>query len=644
MKKVCLVVQDKNQSGALARLRETGVMHLEQHSIASEGLSQAMERMARADTAMGLIQPYKTPKKKEPALDLRGGRDRRAPLAIGERRGRRAVDKMGMEDLEPYSLDAVNAPERPDLINLMVEMDTNRKSLEDRQIVLGKERARIAAWGSFTPESVRELIALGLPVFFYELTHEAFKAVPKEIKYFKISQTKTTVRIVTVYKEIPQAETFKLPEKSLLLIDEELAELRIKRDELESRIKSFADRRPTLKKDIAAIQREIEFESAKAELVKAEGVPEEYGFSLLKGYVPSEDLGKLKAAAAENGWALTAYDPGLEDRVPTKLKNSKFVQLLYPLTNFLDVTPDYRETDVSVFFLLFFTIFYAMIFGDAGYGSLVLLGMLFAAFKTAKTGVPAIVRLLLLLSAANVGWGLMTCSWFGIETDKLPQFLQDISLSYLSPAKTEQAIINQNIQIICFSLGVIHLSIARIKRFIINIRSLKALSELGSLGMVWGMYNVVLFLVVSNSQRSFPMLPISMYVLAGGFGLTFLFAYYEGNIFKSILSSFQNIIPVVLSITGVFADVMSYIRLWAVGLAGAAIASTVNTLASPLLSGLVTLLVGVVILAAAHSINFTLSALGVLVHGVRLNTLEFSQHVGIVWSGTKYRPFALKQS
>jgi len=99
---------------------------------------------------------------------------------------------------------------------------------------------------------------------------------------------------------------------------------------------------------------------------------------------------------------------------------------------------------------------------------------------------------------------------------------------------------------------------------------------------------------------------------------------------------------VILGIANVFSDIMSYIRLWAVGLAGAAIADTVDKMAGPMLGHLALFVFGVVLLVFGHGLNLVLNTLSVLVHGVRLNTLEFSSHVGLTWAGSPYRPFAEK--
>jgi V/A-type H+-transporting ATPase subunit I len=283
-----------------------------------------------------------------------------------------------------------------------------------------------------------------------------------------------------------------------------------------------------------------------------------------------------------------------------------------------------------------------MIFGDAAYGSLLLIAAIFGIVRTSKKGVPLAVKMLFLFSVSNLIWGTLTCTWFGVEVEKLPQFFRDISLSYISTAKgTPQIMVNQNLQLFCFSLALLQLSIARVGAFFrcLAKKNLLLFAHLGSLAMLWGMFNVVLFLVVSNDTRSFPLLPVSLYLLGGGFILVFIFGYYEGSVAGAVLSSLKNIISVILGVTGVFSDIMSYIRLWAVGLAGASLAATINNMAGPMLGNFL-IFFGIILLCFGHGLNIVLNVLSVLVHGVRLNILEFSGHVGLTWSGISYKPFA----
>ena len=99
---------------------------------------------------------------------------------------------------------------------------------------------------------------------------------------------------------------------------------------------------------------------------------------------------------------------------------------------------------------------------------------------------------------------------------------------------------------------------------------------------------------------------------------------------------------VLLGVVNVFSDIVSYIRLWAVGLAGAAISATVNEMAGPLLGHFLTFFFFVLLIVFGHGLNMVLNLLSVIVHGVRLNTLEFSSHLGMSWSGFKYSPFMEK--
>ncbi|MDR1178307.1 MAG: V-type ATP synthase subunit I, partial [Spirochaetaceae bacterium] len=352
-------------------------------------------------------------------------------------------------------------------------------------------------------------------------------------------------------------------------------------------------------------------------------------------------------AASENGWALSADDPGPDDMVPTKLKNNPLVSLLNPLTDFLEIVPGYNEVDISGWFLLFFIIFFGMIFGDAGYGAIILCAAVVGIVKTVKKGVPPALKLLLLLGLSNFAWGVLTCSWFGIEDlTRLPALLKDLSLPLISNVSASQsalgkAMVQQNLMIFCFSLALIQLSIGHILAIIKN-RSLKALGDIGSMAMLAGMYCVVLSLLASNEYRRIPLAMPAVYAFAAGFLLNFVFANYDGSIGRAILESLKNIISAILGIANVFSDIMSYIRLWAVGLAGAAIASTVNSMAGPMLGHLIFFVFGIILLVFGHGLNMVLNILSVLVHGVRLNTLEFSGHAGLTWAGHAYKPFKSK--
>jgi V/A-type H+-transporting ATPase subunit I len=194
--------------------------------------------------------------------------------------------------------------------------------------------------------------------------------------------------------------------------------------------------------------------------------------------------------------------------------------------------------------------------------------------------------------------------------------------------------------VFCFSLALLHLSIGH---FIVltRTRDLKFLARLGLIGMLFGMYGVVLSQIASNEFRPIPLYMPCLYMLAGGFVLNFIFGSYEGSVIKSIMESVKNIISVILGITNVFSDIMSYLRLWAVGIAGASIAGIVISKSLPLIQdGSFLVIFGVLLFVVGTMLNLTLNVLAVLVHAVRLNTLEFSGAIGLTWSGFEYKPFS----
>ena len=239
----------------------------------------------------------------------------------------------------------------------------------------------------------------------------------------------------------------------------------------------------------------------------------------------------------------------------------------------------------------------------------------------------------------TVVWGTLVCNWFGINPNLLPSFFRQISwerIASVSHAGVENVNQNTNLMHLSFTLGFAQLAIAHIIGVFRNIKSPKFLGDVGSLGMLTGMYFVVLQLVV---KMPLPFDQQYILILIGvGFALNFIFSNYETGIGQSILESLKNIINMLLGVVNVFADIMSYIRLWAVGLAGGAISQAVNTMAGPTLTGAL-IIAGMIILLFGHGLNYAMNVLSVIVHGVRLNTLEFSNHLGLTWSGFKYEPF-----
>jgi V/A-type H+-transporting ATPase subunit I len=603
---------DKEKESALEALRDLGVLHIEQKSVQSDGIARLTEQKTRAENALALLRQAEDAAKKQKE---KGGR--------------------------PYG--------GADPVAEILALGEAQKNLKEEILSLSRERSRLEKWGDFDPAAFAELAEKGVVLVPYELTPRAYEAAA-DAPLIVLAKDKSSVRVVSVGGELGGETPFAVGEKSLSDIDASLARGRAELAAAEKKLRELVPAKAAVGETRTAVLEQLEFETARAGMEKLEAggeAPAAFAsrtVSWISGFAPKEKLGVLKRAAAEHGWALLACDPSPDDQVPTLLKNGRFASLLNPLTGFLEVVPGYNEVDISPFFLFFFCIFFGMIFGDAGYGALLFLAGIVSLAVTAKKGPPAVCKLLVLLGFSNLIWGVLTCSWFGIDVALLPEVLRNISLpliSNVSAAASERgkSLVQQNLMIFCFSLALIHLSLGHILAIIKN-RSPRAFADLGNIGMLAGMYCIVLSLIASNAYRQIPLSVTAVYVFAAGFVLNFIFGNYEGSVGRSVRESCTNIISVILGIANIFSDIMSYIRLWAVGLAGAAIASTVNSLAGPLLGHFVLFVMGGILLVFGHGLNIVLNVLSVLVHGVRLNTLEFSGHAGLTWSGFAYKPFS----
>ena len=637
MKKVSLVVLNNERKDALTQLKKVGVVHLEQIDGSSEQLSLYKEASNNAVAANAILSDIKVAKKKSFSSAVK-----------------------------TLSNDEVVAK-----CKHVIDISDKKKKLLEEIASDAAEIERFANWGQVDIEDFAFLKEKGISFKMYEIPEDKYGLIDEKVTTICVNRIKKIVRflLIDASEDRPEGlppEAFEVPMPVLSTkdlakrVEDNEAEISKIEEELKSEtvyISQIQDFKSNLESD-------IQFETIYSGMGQ-ENSGKTTDLAWLTGYVPVDSFDKLKDCVTKNSWAMAASDPTEEDNVPTKLKNNKFVSLIYPLTDFLGTVPGYHEYDISGWFLLFFCVFFGMIFGDGGYGLLVTVASLVLVLKSLfqKKSVSPLMGLLLLLGLSTVAWGTVTCTWFGLKPEQLPAWLTSLSITPISnaagsdyrlylPWNTEVGLTTgQNLQIFCFTLAFLQLSVAHLKGMARNRKSLKVLGEFGSLLQIWGMFYVVLSMVVSSALfplglvvNNIPVGTIAIALVGGGFALSFIFSNYEGNIGASILESCKNIISVLLGVVNVFSDIVSYIRLWAVGLAGSAISNTVNEMAGPLLGHAITFIAFVALIAFGHGLNMVLNLLSVIVHGVRLNTLEFSTHLGMSWSGFKYNPFAEKEN
>ena len=249
--------------------------------------------------------------------------------------------------------------------------------------------------------------------------------------------------------------------------------------------------------------------------------------------------------------------------------------------------------------------------------------------------------LLFILSAATIIWGAITGTWFGLEQAMDVPFLRALVVPNFSnyPELFGVSTSNQQNMIMkfSFSIGAIQMSLGTliaIKRKI-SAKNLSWIADLGWLIAVCAMYLLALYLIIGEN---IPMKPVF-----GLIGVAFVLVVIFGEMGpdktfgQGLKAGLGSAFTQFLNTISCFGNVMSYIRLFAVGMAGLAISQSFNSIAASLGGPLVIL--AVIVVLFGHALNLVMCFLSVAVHGVRLNVLEFSGQVGLEWSGIPYEPF-----
>ena len=663
MKKISLVVMGKFREDCLKKLRETGVLHIEEKYVSSPLISELFEKRAKAEESLLLLKTYEA-KAKPHTLEV---------LEKSTQPHERAADSINPMGI-PVSLDALNMSggKRQEISLHISSLEERRLELTEKEYELSLELDRIRPWGNFIYADLHFLEQRGIHLYFYEFAPGILRYLSGDIPYIVVKKTKKSALILALSR-IPSEIPVKFGEFSLSQLEEIYEDTKKQLADIENQFISLYFRKHVLEEEIAEIGEKIDFETANERMGSLE-MSGSSGISWIEGYVPADNTEGLVEAANENTWALLVSDPSPADAPPTILKTKSIARVVQPLFKMLGTIPGYWEHDISSLYMFFFCIFFAMIFGDAGYGLIFMLCALAIGIVTKiKTGKFADFSILLLiLSGFTILWGSFIGAWFSIPHEALPGFLRVLILDpfnnsgplvefpvflqnifNLPPVVPVDTLKTRwNIQFLCFSIAAIQLISARLYLASKIFPKLSALTQIGWIFTILGVYFLVLSLLLKISLPSF--VP---YFLVSGIISYFVFSEQKGgNFFANIFKSFSSFFSFFLGLIGCFGDIISYIRLFAVGLAGSLIAQTVNSLAissGGLQDGIgsfgadfaLKLAVTAMILFFGHFLNVLMNGLSLIVHGVRLNLLEFAgNHLGMEWSGYEYNPFAIRQN
>ncbi len=613
MKKVTVVVAENSRGESLKALRKAGLLHVEKTPGRGRAPEDLSARAAYLEAAVHALPAHKAPEMNPEASEEEARALAGRIMALRERErdilAENLRHKAGLEALEP--------------------------------------------WGDFEPDDIVDLIAEGVAVRLIAADVRTLQNIQndEEAFFFVIRQVKNTVYGVLVYPGVMPdmaPEGLKIPEHSASTLRNMLQNNAEELADIDAKLEQLARQSAPLRGALARLQQSVEFEEIRSSLEEDEEL------AWFTGYIPAEKEAEFKALAAEQAWGTVISTPSAEDNVPTLVRNRRVVRPIQPVFALMGIVPGYNEADISFWFLAFLSMFVGIIMGDAAYGLIILALTAFFRIKSGKKS--ELFQLLGLFGLTTFVWGSLTGTWFSslnlVQGTALQKLVIPAIATYqkeLYPGHTvtmglfPENALDATTMVMWISLlfGIVMLTIARVQNFIRTLPSLAAIAHLGWLSIILALYWLIMQLVLQLSP-----LPVFMNLvkpmLLGGLALVVVFGGQEkGQSFgKGLLEGLKGILPTSLNAIGAFGDIISFIRLFAVGLAGVALAQSFNSMAPS--GGGWSLIPAVLILVFGHSLNLVLNALSVLVHGVRLNVLEFSGHLDMEWAGIKFDPFRLR--
>ncbi len=610
MKKVIIVAPCERKAALLDGIRDLGLVHISETAAPDSELSAELAELNRVN---GVLQEVKKAAEKA-------------------KKGSKA---------EPEILDSrkefVEGEDFDELHRSLVSAIDERSSLADEITRMRVTRDSIAKWGDFDPSEIRELQERGFSFSFYLIDAKLMSTLPEEVQYFKLKDIDKKCAIAVMGEPLgPEfnSSRFALPELGVSQLDREIKAKSQRIAEIDAMVTDCAKYIPSYEKAALKLTDEIIYNSV------SEGASTEEGLTLISGFIPEEDLPSFKDAAKAGCWAYAMDDPTDEDPTPTKVKYNKVTRMMKPVFDMLGTVPGYREYDISMWFMMFFALFFAMIIGDAAYGLIFLAVAVALNVKMKK--VNNLVLLLYVVSVATVIWGALTGTWFGAEGALRIPLLRKLVIpsiaNYPELFGVTSNTAQNTVMKFCFSIGAVQLSLGCLMNVVRKWKekNLAFVADFAWLAIIIAIYQLALMLVIGESIN----IKVVFGIVGIGFVLVLLFGGQEpGKSFVSGLKAgLAGAFTTFLDTISAFGNVMSYIRLFAVGMASLAISQSFNGMASPMLKGFA-LPAGILVLVIGHGLNLIMGLLSVVVHGVRLNLLEFSGQLGMEWAGIPYEPF-----
>lgn len=596
MKKLTFLVYHKEYDAFLKSIRDLGVVHVAtkaQGSAENAALQESIRLSARYTAAIKMLQGL---------------------------------------NVQPAAAHTGDASKGTEALAEIEDVQQQIQQVAHKLQAVEKELVQLEPWGDFDPKSVARLRDAGYQIDFYICSDKQFKEEWVDLyNATEINHVGSKLYFVTVMpkgKNIDlEVETAKLPDCSLSDLHVRKENLAKQSEALQARLKDLA---ASVVPDLQAAQAQVHSQIEFSKVVLNTDSLADNKLMLLQGWAPADCVSKIKDFLESKEVYYEVADPTPEDDVPILLDNKGFFRLFEPIMR-LYMLPKYNELDLTPFFAPFFMLFFGLCLGDSGYGLFMLLAVTVYRLvaKNISASMKPILTLVQLLGASTMVCGLLTGTCFGFN-------LYDIQLPLFQSLKEAISLDNQQMFNLSLILGGVQIIFGMI---------LKAVNQTIQFGFKYAVATIGWLFILVSTAIAFAapgFMPmggtVHMVFLAIGVLMAYLYNSPGKNVFVNIGLGLWDSYNMA---TGLLGDVLSYVRLFALGLSGGILASVFNSLAvgmSPdnVIAGPIVM---VLIFVIGHAINMFMNVLGAMVHPMRLTFVEFFKNSGYEGGGKEYKPF-----
>lgn len=609
MKKLTFLVYHREYDEFLHCLQELGVMHIEAGALSgeqSEAVSEDVSELRRVEALQQKISLLLEKVKKEKSSSASDS------ASVGLADGAPSLDLPTLEDA--FATEA---------------------TLSSREKELTGQIAALTPWGDFDPVDVRQQLAKAdCEMHFFTAPLKDYK---REIAPYYITELISEQKglayfvVITRGEEQPNfaATPVSLPEVSLSSLTAELEQNREDYAAIISQLQQLSTAQSAaLEAYREELQTRMNFDTVRA---GTEAAADNH-LMVLRGWIPADKQEEVKTAFSETGAWFDISDPQPEDDIPVCLKNNRFFSLFEMITE-LYMLPKYNELDLTPFFAPFYILFFGLCLGDSGYGLFITVCVL-AAKHSMKMGksMRAAMNLLLTMGLSAFFCGLLSGAFFGFN-------LYNLGVPFFDKIGNVIALDNSQMFNLSLILGFIQ---------IIFGMCLKAYNRTIQFGFSYSLSTIGWMMIILSLAASMFMPEYSSiaqwftivgFVLALGYNSP---DRYKKNIFTGFLINLgSGLWDAYNTATGMLGDMLSYVRLFALGLSGGILATVFDSLATGLApdNAILGPIVMVLIFVIGHALNMFMNVLGAFVHPMRLTFVEFFKNAGYEGGGSAYTPF-----